>query len=253
MPGRHEPGQSFAAFRVEERKRCSEIILVDGPREHHLVGEDELGAEIADAVGGDPGGLLERQRDRTIPLVDPPTRPPGLSWTSSSHGARACSRSQIWPAQVGGRGRRSSSGRRVPLPAAHMSRRPRRCSLSAPTSRRKMVASMSLCARETPVNASIAQPPEIHHGLSNPSSTVAASRGSSCAQGPQRRWNSRSSGSSTSRVRESTGRARSPRARRRSPRCRSRGRGSDSPRRARASRRARTRPGPRTRDAPRGT
>ncbi len=50
VPGRHEPGQPFAALRVEERKRCSEIILVDAPREHDLVGQDELGAEIPNAV-----------------------------------------------------------------------------------------------------------------------------------------------------------------------------------------------------------
>lgn len=87
-----------------------------------------------------------------------------MRMTSYSHGSAPLGRSQRFSHDSGSGSASPVSGRSEPESARQTSRRPDRCPRSAWTSDRGMLGSTSPCGRGTSVNASMAQPPAIHHG-----------------------------------------------------------------------------------------
>ena len=194
-----EPG---ARRRLEERERRSEVAVVHGASMPGLVGEDQLGTQVANPVRGRPRSLVDRPPDPVVPLEHPPARP-----TRAQQHVEEPWRERMLPQpylrRPGGdartliveRAKRAASGRpHVEAPAEVV---PQRSQVSPED---RDVTSL-VRAHDIQVNASIAPPPEIHHRLGNPSKSAAASLGVEGAHGPHSRWNSRSSGSSGSRRR----------------------------------------------------
>ncbi len=153
--GRHRatrPRRNATASASRSGSVAVEIVLVDRPRSSvTLCARTSSGRRYripsaATHVASSSGSEIERSR-----LYIHRRGPPGLSWTSRSHGASACSRSHTWPDQVAAAeagDRRAGGASRCRRPTGRS--RPWKCARSSSTSRRKTVASTSLCGRATP-------------------------------------------------------------------------------------------------------
>ena len=130
--------------------------------------QHDLRREVAHPVRRHPGDVLERGDVPGQPLAGPGPSGSGVSGRSITHGACACSRTRSGSRGRAPRGtgrsaggacrRRCSTGASAPPRAREAPGRRRRGS----TGRRPRARAAS------PVNASIAQPPTIHHGRSKP-------------------------------------------------------------------------------------